>query len=489
MAADASHGAGALGHLGAGVVRAARAKPGLALGQGLHQLQGTLFGIQDRQPGIHARRGVGIHAEFLQALGNSACNQGGRQIGIGAQQGVGSWVGVGPLAATEVTLRLNELTQHMGSHVRAPVVQLFFKLVFDDLALFFHHQDFLQAGGKFAGQLRLQRPDNGHLVQPDAQALAGGVIQAQVQQGLARVIEGLATGDQAEPVVRAFNHIVVKPVSADIGQGGVPLVMEQAGLLLQGVIRPADVQAAGGHLEVGRDSKLDPVRVDHHRGAGLDDFLDGLHASPDTRETAHGKGMQPKVQNLLHAGREKHRRAAGFEDVIALVRSRRAFGDVIITRHRNDAAPRRGAGHVGVFEHVAAPVHARALTVPNAEHAVVFVAARWGKTELLRAPQRGSGQLFIDTGLKHNVVRLQVRLCLDQCLVIAPQRRTTVATDEAGRILAHTLVAQALQHGQLDQRLHAAHEGRAVIKRVFVIQRDRFQGMADVGGQRGIHGG
>jgi hypothetical protein len=38
------------------------------------------------------------------------------------------------------------------------------------------------------------------------------------------------------------------------------------------------------------------------------------------------------------------------------------------------------------------------------------------------------------------------------------------------------------------QRLHAAHEGAAVVERVFVVQRDGFQGLADVLGQRCIHG-
>jgi hypothetical protein len=41
-------------------------------------------------------------------------------------------------------------------------------------------------------------------------------------------------------------------------------------------------------------------------------------------------------------------------------------------------------------------------------------------------------------------------------------------------------VALALQHGQLDQGLHPAHEGPAMIEAVFVIQCDGFQGLADV---------
>ena len=87
MAANAGHGARALGHLGAGVVRAARAKPGLAQRfwraelQGLH---GALFGVQNGNVRVHARSHVGVHAELFQALGDGAGNQRGRQIGVGA---------------------------------------------------------------------------------------------------------------------------------------------------------------------------------------------------------------------------------------------------------------------------------------------------------------------------------------------------------------------------------------------------------------------
>jgi hypothetical protein len=56
------------------------------------------------------------------------------------------------------------------------------------------------------------------------------------------------------------------------------------------------------------------------------------------------------------------------------------------------------------------------------------------------------------------------------------------------RVLALHLVAQALQHRQLDQRLHPAHEGPAVVKRIFVVERDGFQRFADVFRQRCVHG-
>ena len=56
--------------------------------------------------------------------------------------------------------------------------------------------------------------------------------------------------------------------------------------------------------------------------------------------------------------------------MIALVRCCGAFGNVIVTRDGQDAAPRRGAGHVGVFEHVGTTVHTRPLAIPNAKNAI-----------------------------------------------------------------------------------------------------------------------
>ena len=56
--------------------------------------------------------------------------------------------------------------------------------------------------------------------------------------------------------------------------------------------------------------------------------------------------------------------------MITLVRGCRAFGNVIVTCDGQDAAPSRGAGHVGVFEHVGATVHTWPLAIPNAKNAI-----------------------------------------------------------------------------------------------------------------------
>ena len=151
----------------------------------------------------------------------------------------------------------------------------------------------MQAGGKFARELGLQRPHHRDLVQANTHALAGGVVQAQVEQRLARVVKGLAAGHQAKAVMRALDDVVIEPVGADIGQRGVPLGVKQARFLVECGVGPSDVHAAAWHHKVAGHLDAHAVRVHVHRGAGFDNFLDGFHAGPHAREAAHGKGVDP----------------------------------------------------------------------------------------------------------------------------------------------------------------------------------------------------
>ena len=85
------------------------------------------------------------------------------------------------------------------------------------------------------------------------------------------------------------------------------------------------MHAACRHGKVGRQSNLNPIKVHLHRCAGLDNFLNRFHAGPHAGEAAHRKRMHAQIQNFLDIRREKYRGAAGFEDVVALVRSSGTF--------------------------------------------------------------------------------------------------------------------------------------------------------------------
>ena len=484
VAANARHRTAAFGHTGAGVVRAAAAKPGGAFCAGRTGLGLLLLtGIQQGQMLVDARLHILGHAQLGQALGNGAGNQCRRQIGVGTQQPVAACMeGAAPLIAGTVL----KLAHHGGAHIVAPVVQLFLDLVFNDLALFLHHQNFLQPARKFARDGGFERPHHIHLVYTDANTLAGGVIQPQIHQGLARVVVGLAAGHDAKAILRALHHVVVQLVGTHIRQGGIPLVVHQAGFLLQRCIGPTNVQPTGWHRKVFGQHDADAVGVHPDAAGGFHHLLNRFHARPQPAKAAHGKGVQAHVQNFLHAGRKKHRRAARFEDVVALVGRRRGFADVVITRQRNHPAMLRGARHIGVLEHVRAAVDPRPLAIPDAKHTIELLGLGV-QIQLLRAPQRGGRQLLIHPGLKHDVLRFQMFFGGPQRLVIAAQGRATVAADKACRVQPLLGITQALQHGQAHQRLHTAHEGAAALQGVFVIQRDVFQRLAHGIVQWGVH--
>ena len=128
--------------------------------------------------------------------------------------------------------------------------------------------------------------------------------------------------------------------------------------------------------------------------------------------------MQSHIQNALHVRRKEHRQTASLENMVTLVGGSRALADVVIAGNGNHAAVARGAGHVGVLEHIAAAIDAWPLAIPNAKDTVVFFALRV-QVELLGTPDSGSAQLFIHTRLKDHVVSLQMLLRSDQCLVVS----------------------------------------------------------------------
>ena len=147
--------------------------------------------------------------------------------------------------------------------------------------------------------------------------------------------------------------------------------------------------------------------------------------------------------------------------MVALMRQRRRVGAVIIARDQQHAAVLGGAGEVHVLEHVAAAVHARALAVPQGEHAVVVRLP--DQVHLLRAPYRGGGQLLVDTGLELDVMRVEMLARLPERLVQAAQRRAAVTGDEASRVQPGRDVPPALHQREAHQGLNAGQVDAAAV--------------------------
>src|SRR6185436_19258508 len=111
---------------------------------------------------------------------------------------------------------------------------------------------------------------------------------------------------------------------------------------------------------------------------------------------------------------------------------------------------------IGVAERVARAVDPGALAIPDAEDTVVTAVAT--ELGLLGAPQRGRGEVLVDSRLEKNV-RGAEGLCRTPKLHVEPaQRRAAIAGDVAGRAFADARVAGRLHQRQADDRLRSGDQ-------------------------------
>ena len=299
VASDAGQRPRPFGNLGGRVVGTAGTEIGdpLDIGQGaLHHLFPP---FQNLQPLLDA--GAGVKA--VNAFGDHPGDAGRGQF-AGRRQDPGSF--------------LVELAHHPGAHAGPPVVQLLLHLVFDDGALFLHHQDFFQPFGEMAHAFPFQGPGHAHLVNPKADFGGLGFVDTQILQGLEHVEERFAGGDNAQPRPGAVDDHGVEAVGPGESQRGVDLVLLQAPFLIQGWIGPADVKPAFGHFEITGQGDGDAVRVNLNGGRGVHVFGDRLHAYPAAGIPRHGPADDAEIQDFLHVGRIEHRDLGVGEGVFAL---------------------------------------------------------------------------------------------------------------------------------------------------------------------------
>ncbi len=309
------------------------------------------------------------------------------------------------------------------------------------------------------------------LVEPNAEIVALHLVDAELVERLAHVEIALADRDDADlRRAAARGDVAVELVGAHEGQHGVALVVVQPRFLAEDGVAQADVEPALGHLEIGRDDDVDAVQaaVDH-RGR-LDRLVHRLHRHPGAAKARHRPAVEPVVENLLHARRMQDRDHHVDEVIFGLVRGGGGFRGVVVAHQRQHAAVLRRAGEIGVAKHVAGAVDARALAVPEPEHAVeLALAAQFG---LLRAPQRGRGDVLVDAGLELDVVLVERTLRADELLVEGAERRAAIAGDVACGVDAGAAVALLLHEAEPHDRLEAGDEDPALGEIVFVVERD-----------------
>src|SRR5204862_835033 len=116
----------------------------------------------------------------------------------------------------------------------------------------------------------------------------------------------------------------------------------------------------------------------------------------------HRPAVEAVVENLLHPGGVQDRDHDVDEVIFGLVRGGGGFGGVVVAHQGEYAAVLGGAGEVGVAKNVAGAIYAGAFAVPEPEYAVEL--ALPAQFSLLRAPQRGGGDILVEPALEENIV-------------------------------------------------------------------------------------
>ena len=275
-------------------------------------------------------------------------------------------------------------------------VKLLAHLHFDERALLLDHDDEFEALGEVAQFGSRNRPGTADLEQPDTKVVAFHLVDAELIERLAHVEIALADRDDADPGIRpARRDDAVELVRVHEGQHRVALVVVQARFHVEDAIDEADVEPARRHLELilARNDDLQAVESGLDNTSRFDGLMHAFERRPTSRRTATSPSRRAHNREFLHTRRVQDRNHHVDEMELGLVRGGGGFRRVVVAHQGDHAAVLRRAGEIGMAEHVAGAIDARALAVPHAEHAVVFaLAAQLG---LLRAPDRGGCEVLV----------------------------------------------------------------------------------------------
>ena len=119
-------------------------------------------------------------------------------------------------------------------------------------------------------------------------------------------------------------------------------------------------------------------------------------------------------------------------------------------------------------EDVAGPVDARPLAVPHAENAVVL--AFTAQLGLLRTPNRGRRQIFVDPALEADVAFLKKGLGTLELAVEAAKRRAAISGNKTRGIETVPPIELFLHQAETNQSLKSGHEHAALAEVVFVVE-------------------
>ena len=133
-------------------------------------------------------------------------------------------------------------------------------------------------------------------------------------------------------------------------------------------------------------------------------------------------------------------------------------------------------------QHVAAAIDAWALAIPKREHAVIFAFA--ANLRLLRAPDRGRGQILVEARHEQDIIVVEIGLRAVHLRVDAAERRAAIARDQTGGVEAGAAIHLLLHQQKTHDRLRSGHQRAFLAKIVFVRERRLAKGDFVVRGAR-----
>ena len=178
------------------------------------------------------------------------------------------------------------------------------------------------------------------------------------------------------------------------------------------------------------------------------------------------KILPPVVEDLLGVAGIQKRDAQVVEAEIALVGDGGTLAIMVVAGQHQRGAVVAGSGQIGVAKSVAAAVHARALAIPDAHHAVDVGFP--GGPQDLGAEDGGGRQVFIQAGAKVNPVLFEELLGAGELKIVAAERRAFIAGDEPSGVEAGAAVAAHLVDRQPHQSLNSGEVDAAALDRVLV---------------------
>jgi len=462
MAADAGHGAGALRHHGGGRVRAAGTEIG-------HPRGALGMALRPHHLPVHPL-GDGAHLAGDE-IGRQEGEQRRDDLGNGEFQQVGE---------EGIALRRHLAPDRRTGMVR-PAIGDFLDLRLEEGALVLDDEQPLQPTGEIRQADGLQRPGHRHLVDGKADVAGALLGEADQLERLAQVAIGLAGGDDADARPAGAEGDPVEPVGPHIGARRRNADIAQQPLGLQPIAEqhhPVEIVVTA-RVAVLREDEIEPRRIDGDGRGGVHRVGKADQPAPQPAEARQGEAVQPVVQHFLDVGRVEHRHLDMLEEEFRLGRQDRGLGEVVVAGQRQHATIGRGAAGIGLAQHVAGPVDARRLAVPDTEDAVV-IAALAVMGDLLAAPDGGGAEFLVDAGLEHDVGGGKMALRAHQLGVEAGKRRPAIAGDETAGLQPGRPVEPAAVEGEANKRLDAGQVDTAVIGDVFVVEGDRARD--------GVHG-